>query len=192
MQVNSIQNSQNVYSDKKIQANVQKPVNSTSGSQETQPLHTSLINDKICKILPGGCVQPAKLFNDADSIISDALSTASAKYPGAQARALNEFHNDIDNMTPRELDEMKDTLVDRMASPKTSQWERNLLQKMYAITDAVAENRIPPHVGEKFPIRPIPGNPGRPFPKFPEPQICGPFPWQREELFQKLETAVSK
>lgn len=73
-------------------------------------------------ILPGGCVihPTAPLFKGPETLIEKTLDRTLAKYPGAQQDALDSFHNQIDSMTPGELDDMKDAIVKRMSSPDTS------------------------------------------------------------------------
>ncbi|MGE3728018.1 MAG: hypothetical protein AB7I41_20855 [Candidatus Sericytochromatia bacterium] len=139
-------------------------------------------------ILPGGCVihPTTPLFKGPETIIEKTLDRTLGKYPGARQDALESFHNQIDNMTPGELDDMKDAIVKRMSSPDSSQRDRDMLQKMYEITDAVAENRLPPHVGiggsidfpKPFPPRPFPPKPIFPPSDFPprfdqEAQVFG-------------------
>lgn len=119
--------------------------------------------DHVLPALCGGKIESifVDMFGSADAIIKNTLNQASTKYPGAQADALMDFHNEIANMTQQELDEMKDALVKQISSPQSSQWDRNLLQKMYQVTDAVAEHRDP---GLKQPrIKPFP------MPHFPMP-----------------------
>ncbi|MEZ0373015.1 MAG: hypothetical protein ACAI44_28250 [Candidatus Sericytochromatia bacterium] len=106
--------------------------------------------------LPGGCFGGGvkDLFNRCDNIIDDTLNDAHNKMFGAQSQALRSFHCEIKCMSQDQLDEMKDTLVRRLGSDDSSQWDRNLLQKMYEITDAVAEHRQPPHVKDPFDVLP--------------------------------------
>ncbi|PIQ27869.1 hypothetical protein COW36_08625 [bacterium (Candidatus Blackallbacteria) CG17_big_fil_post_rev_8_21_14_2_50_48_46] len=161
----------------------------TSGGSEAKATHAQIKNSEnefaqaihakdshINSILPGGCVIPPEtFFHSNNKSIEKTLAQASAKYPGAQRDALNSFHENIEGMTPGELDDLKDNIVKRMGSNETSQWERDILQKMYQIADAVAENRIPPHVGkpsvDPFPrIKPFP-NPIEIYKKTPQPAI---------------------
>lgn len=115
-------------------------------------------------------------FAGPDKIIDQTFSLARAKHPIAQADALNDFHQAISDMTPGELDDMKDAIVGRMSSEDSSQWDRNLLQKMYNVADAVSENRkVDLHGGTKIPGGKIPGFPEKPFPCFP-PNIIRPTP----------------
>lgn len=131
-------------------------------------------SDQMQVQVPEGKMQEVigKLFNPSEDIIDDTLSEASMKMPGAQDMALHDFHHAVENMNQKELDQMKDTLARHMSSPKSSQWDRSLLQKMYDITDAVSEHRLPPHLNEGKPHFPK-------FPKFPNPIDPGfpaPFP----------------
>lgn len=135
------------------------------------------VEDKsMHKVLPGGCVIPPRgLFDGPAEIVDSTLDRARAKHPGAQRDALESFYSQIDQMTPGELDDIKDTIVKRMGSHESSQWDRDLLQKMYQIADAVSENRLPPHVRKPafeyiikpiiHPNPPLPAEPRKPFPK---------------------------
>lgn len=156
MVVNAVSNSGFIAGDNQIhEYTKQNPINKcpdeTCKTSEKTPLDINIINK-----LPGGCfgggIKP--LFNRCENIIDDAMSQAHAKMFGAQTQALRSFCSDIKGMDQQELDEMKDTLVKRMGSEDSSQWERNLLQKMYEITDAVAEHRTPPHIGNRFELQP--------------------------------------
>jgi len=143
--------------------------------------------DHVLPALRGGKIESifVDMFGSADAIIKNTLNQASAKYPGAQADALMDFHSEITNMTQQELDEMKDALVKRMSSPQSSQWDRNLLQKMYQVTDAVAEHRDPglkPGGFKPFPIKPT-------LPQFPMP--CKPqFPHHEHKLPKNMIEAM--
>lgn len=132
-----------------------KPVNKQPDTCEIKP-QPALDSTRVSiTTLPGGCfgggIKP--MFGRMDNIIDDALMAAHNKMFGAQTQALRGFYTDIKGMDQNELDEMKDTLVKRLASDD-SQWDRNLLQKMYQITDAVAEHRQPPHLRDRFDVLP--------------------------------------
>lgn len=163
MKINSAAPANIIAGDKQIPAHldVKKPQTSiSSGEKCFTPAPGEIVS---IKRMPGStCVDLPQLFSNSDTIIDNTLSQASQKRMGAQSRALSEFHVNIRNMTPGQLDEMKDSLVSRMGSDKTSQWERNLLEKMYEVTDAVAENRQVPHMDNPFDgggVRPMPGKP---------------------------------
>lgn len=141
----------------------QPPVASTPKPAKAEALQ-HCCEDVISSIqIPEGKLEQIIGFLDPSSeIIDSALSTASIKMMGARQEALRDFHSSISHMNQRELDEMKDTLVNRLASPESSQWDRDLLKQMYEITDAVSEHRKPPHLEHKFPIDPGFGKPAWP------------------------------
>lgn len=173
MQVNPNKQPMNITSKGPIKG--AEAVNQASEATAAQAKKLDLSNMEDLhshSILPGGCVihPTTPLFKGPETIIEKTLDRSLGKYPGAQQNALESFHNQIDNMTPGELDDMKDAIVKRMSSPDSSQRERDMLQKMYEITDAVAENRLPPHVGIGDTIdfvKPFPTLPGKPFPTIP-------------------------
>jgi hypothetical protein len=173
MQVNPNKQPMNITNKGPIKAT--EAVNQASEATAAQAKKLDLNNMEdhhSHSILPGGCVihPTTPLFKGPETIIEKTLDRSLGKYPGAQQNALESFHNQIDNMTPGELDDMKDAIVKRMSSPDSSQRERDMLQKMYEITDAVAENRLPPHVGIGDNIdfvKPFPTTPGKPFPTLP-------------------------
>lgn len=105
-----------------------------------QHLHTQLAGGKTE-------VHKGSFFGGSDKTIEDTLHRASAKYPGAQQDALAAFADQLRAMTPGERDDIKDAIVTHMGSRESSQWDRDLLQKMYQVADAVAEHRKPPHIG---------------------------------------------
>lgn len=138
----------------------------------------------------GAAVAAMKAFDGATHLMNETLDIARGKTPKAQQKALEFFYNRIAQMTPGELDDVKDTIVKRMGSHDSSQWERDILQKMYQIADAVAENRTPPYVGKpnkilpfiappfppsKPPLEPIVPHPFKPAPALKEPWVH-PFP----------------
>lgn len=131
------------------------------------PINKLPIEDHI-HVLPPNKIDSISIgfFSPTEAIIDNAMNRASAKYPGAQSDALRNFHEDIAHMTQNELDEMKDALVDRLASPESSQWDRNFLHKMYEMTDAVAEHRDPGLKPGKLPF-PMPGGGGDTWPSKP-------------------------
>lgn len=110
------------------------------------------IQDHIQSIkLPGGDLTSilGKLYSPVEEIIDNTVSHASVKMMGARQDALQGFHHSIAKMNQNDLDEMKDALVKNLASPESSQWDRDLFQQMYDITDAVSEHRQPPHLNLK-------------------------------------------
>lgn len=167
MSINSIAPSGIIAGDKDIPAHLKKlPV-------EKCPTGSCEIKDKgpldigTFKKLPNGIGDAFKqLFNRCDTLIDETLANAHNKMFGAQAQALRGFYQDIKGMDQQQLDEMKDTLVHRMGSEDSSQWDRNLLEKMYQITDAVSEHRPAPHVRDPFDI--LPYKPGFDKPGFIE------------------------
>ncbi len=173
MQVNPNKQPMNITNKGPIKATEAVNQASEATAAQAKKLDLSNMEDHHShSILPGGCVihPTAPLFKGPETIIEKTLDRSLGKYPGAQQNALESFHNQIDNMTPGELDDMKDAIVKRMSSPDSSQRERDMLQKMYEITDAVAENRLPPHVGIGNNIdfvKPFPTTPGKPFPTIP-------------------------
>jgi hypothetical protein len=173
MQVNPNKQPMNITSKGPIKATEAVNQASEATAAQAKKLDLSNMEDHHShSILPGGCVihPTTPLFKGPETTIEKTLDRSLGKYPGAQQNALESFHNQIDNMTPGELDDMKDAIVKRMSSPDSSQRERDTLQKMYEITDAVAENRLPPHVGMSDTIdfvKPFPTLPGKPFPTIP-------------------------
>lgn len=134
------------------------------------------IDIDVIKQLPGKPINVIRL-HDCNDIIDDTISAAKRFHGMTETSALRGFHADIKGMDQNELDEMKDTLVKRMASPDASQNERELMQKMYEITDAVSEHRNPPHLHDFNEVRPLPMP--YPGPDFPRPiGPCKPVhPW---------------
>lgn len=130
----------------------------TAQKQPMAPPNQLNSQDQLNVIMPGKPgFDVGSFFSPTDAIIDSAVHRASAKYPQARQDAMEGFHADIASMTQNELDEMKDTLVQRMASPKTSQWERDILKQLYEVTDAVAEHRDPGLKPNK--LFPFPGSP---------------------------------
>lgn len=155
MSINSIVPSGIIAGDKDIPTHLKKlpPEKSPNNIGEIKP--KGPLDIGAFKKIPGGIGDTFKqLFNRCDTIIDETLANAHNKMFGAQAQALRGFYKDIKGMDQQELDEMKDTLVHRMGSEDASQWDRNLLEKMYQITDAVSEHRPAPHVREPFDILP--------------------------------------
>lgn len=119
-----------------------------------QPLPPSL-DVGILPKLPGGKIEIPSFFNQFDNLIDDALASLSqpncrCPHSSPEQRAMRSFHNDIKSMSQKDLDGLKDTLVKRMAGRDASQNERELMQKLYEITDAVSEHRDPPHLKDFF------------------------------------------
>lgn len=97
------------------------------------------------------------------ALIEETLDIAlTVKSPMAREMALRSLNDEIQHMTPGQLDELKDAIVKRMASDDTSQRERDVLKSMYDVVDAVAENRKPPIYDRFAPPGIHPGKPGFP------------------------------
>ncbi|MEZ0374925.1 MAG: hypothetical protein ACAI44_37915 [Candidatus Sericytochromatia bacterium] len=100
--------------------------------------------DVIGKLVPGGPVlKPQPLFQqDAAATVEHVLAIgvmhAQAREQGYQIKTPDvEFHlaMALDGMTPGEMDEVRDAIVDAMASPDTTQRERDVLKRMYDFVD---------------------------------------------------------
>jgi hypothetical protein len=108
-------------------------------------IHPKLCDQTEFERLPGKIKPPVIQLSEvgkAERLIDDTLSTALyAKMPFAREQALRSMERNLRNMTPGQLDDVKDAIVKRMASPDASQRERDVLKDMYELTDAIAENR---------------------------------------------------
>ena len=160
--------------------------------QHATPSHGSemKIKDHAHPVTPGHQhAESISLFsNGPDRIVDNAMQGALNKYPGAQADALRDFAGELKSMTPGELDDVKDTIVSRMSSPESSQWDRDFLQKLYNVADAVSENRKPEIPGGHKPQFPgKPGFPGKPFPRIPDIIHPGFPPGTKPNFPNKLE-----
>lgn len=154
--------------------------------QVAERLHTT--DEHANSISSGSSIGSIRMFSSpSNEIIDEAMTRSMAKYPGSQRDALNGFHKDISRMTQDQLDDMKDTIVKRMSSDESSQWDRDLLQKMYEITDAVSEHRSPPHVGGKEPWGPINIKPGIGEPPYPIKPIHPIHPHEKDPFIQIFE-----
>lgn len=81
-----------------------------------------------------------------------------------------DFKSTIDGMSKNQLKSLRDYLIKEMSSPdnKDDEFLGNLL------------NRVNEEIDSR-PSRPVPMPIVRPKP-FPEPIICGPFPWERPDI----------
>ncbi|MGE3724797.1 MAG: hypothetical protein AB7I41_04550 [Candidatus Sericytochromatia bacterium] len=97
-----------------------------------------------------GCVLPFDFVdkNSPEQLINQTLKQATRPMGGwSNEYALRHLMDKAQNMTPGEIDDLKDAIVKRMSSPNTSQTERDILKDMYSVVDAVAENRpVPRHL----------------------------------------------
>lgn len=113
--------------------------------QSTEDINTS--DNSFIRPLPGKTqpiTLPPGLFekDGPQAIIEDALDLAlNAKTPMARQMAMGNVAREARQMTPGQLDDLKDAIVKRMASDDTSQRERDVLKMMYDTVDAIAENR---------------------------------------------------
>ncbi|PIQ23035.1 hypothetical protein COW36_02005 [bacterium (Candidatus Blackallbacteria) CG17_big_fil_post_rev_8_21_14_2_50_48_46] len=128
------------------------------------------IDSHISSSIGGKIEAPSFGFfhQDAKALVNETLSEMRNNNPMASKFALHEFSAELRSMTPGELDDVKDVIVAKMASPKSSQSDRDALMKMYKLADAASENRLSPS-------RPMP----KPFPidpgfEYPMPQPAHP------------------
>lgn len=113
-------------------------------------------------ILPGK-IDSLNLFrfgSDVQVLVSETLKDARSNSPMAAKLAMQNFRFELQGMTLGEIDEVKDVIVKRMASSKSSQSERDVLAPMYQIADAAAENRMPSPPWPIFQPKPLPLDPG--------------------------------
>ena len=149
MQINQPQSAQQAASAAHIQPKICKnPVINDIKPPEIDGPHPKLCDQTAFEPIPGKIKPPVidlSDFGQSDHLIDETLSTAlHAKMPFAREYALRHMEKHLKTMTPAQLDDIKDTIVKRMASPDTSQRERDVLKDMYELTDAVAENRPTP------------------------------------------------
>jgi hypothetical protein len=142
----------------------------------------------------GGCKLPNKHPEPIDlgEIIGklekfntkEAVETIRNSKGADRDNALLSFQSKIDNMGEKQLKSVRDYLVKEMASPDNN--DDQLLGALLGAVNKEIDSRD--NGGEivrprpPFPINPGPIT-GRPF---PEPIICGPFPWQRDDLSDKI------
>ncbi|MGE3725598.1 MAG: hypothetical protein AB7I41_08615 [Candidatus Sericytochromatia bacterium] len=138
--------------------------------KELQATPKCFIDEKCIRPIPGkpGVSITDFFQNDAKSLVEDTLSDVRNDHPLVSNLAMQRFASKLRGMTPGELDDVKDAIVAKMSSPDASQSDRNVLQKMYNLADAAAENRQP--------VRPFPVRPPRPMP-FPIDEIPHPKPF---------------
>lgn len=126
-----------------------EPTQATESKSEAQKSpekeHAEAIKDQHHSLLPHDCLHPPKKVSlgGTEHAIEETLNRARAKYPGAQQDALNAFAHELKFMTPGEVDDIKDSIVDHMADPSNSQWDRELFQKMYHVADSISEHHGP-------------------------------------------------
>jgi hypothetical protein len=131
---------------------------------------TSISTPRVVELL--GKEGPNALIDDT---VSSAIYT---KMPFARQHAMRNMLSEIKGMSPGQLDDLKDAIVKRMASPDTSQNERDVLKNMYDVVDAVAENRpVPEHLISTHPIH-QPTPPSIIHPGFPPGDFGPRFPAQ--------------
>ncbi|PKL77943.1 MAG: hypothetical protein CVV27_04275 [Candidatus Melainabacteria bacterium HGW-Melainabacteria-1] len=126
-----------------------KPAEGSAHAHEKDPFlkHPGAghFEDQIGKLPPNGSIQKPNPFHfnqsaekTVDRVLSIGVAHAEARENGYQIKTPDvEFHlaMALEGMTPGEMDEVRDAIVDRMSSPKTSQQERDVLQRMYNFVD---------------------------------------------------------
>lgn len=164
--------------------------------------------DKLEKLPPVAPPAPAIGFGSdpgktVERILGIGVQHSIAREQGYMIKTPDvEFHLgfEMDDMTPGEMDDLRDAIVDRMASPDTSQREREVLKRMYDFVDNATDDAsglkpdirriiddLRPHVicvmpeppgGHGFhPVEPPPGvgHPGKPAPLPPGLHKKDPF-----------------
>jgi hypothetical protein len=150
---------------------------------DSNSVNQCAIDNNFIRPIPGKPnVSIADFFNhDAKALVAKTLKEVRNSNPFFANDAMERFSSEVRNMTPGEIDDVKDAIVAQLSSPNSSQRDRDVLGKMYKLADAASENRMPSLPKPRPLPRPFPIDPGFDFPK-QMPRIWDESPIQIQEF----------